>query len=80
MTVENMLQHAQNGADYAGRCYICNSDCPEDAKLLTDAIGEKFPNLRAKSFSATSAPSSALTQARGTVAVFFMGDERPHME
>ena len=26
VTVENMLQHAQNGADYAGRCYICNSD------------------------------------------------------
>ena len=80
VTVENMLQHAQNGADYAGRCYICNSDCPEDAKLLTDAIGEKFPNLRGKIVQCDIGTIIGSHAGKGTVAVFFMGDERPHME
>lgn len=80
VTVENMLQHAQNGADYAGRCYICNSDCPEDAKLLTDAIGEKFPNLRGKIVQCDIGTIIGSHAGKGTVAVFFMGDKRPHME
>ena len=80
VTVENMLQHAQNGADYAGRCYICNSDCPEDAKLLTDAIEEKFPNLKGKIVQCDIGTIIGSHAGKGTVAVFFMGDERPHME
>lgn len=80
VTVKNMLEHAQSGADYAGRCYLCNSDCPEDAKLLTDAIEEAFPNLRGKIVQCDIGTIIGSHAGKGTVAVFFMGDERPHME
>ena len=79
-TVENMLQHVQNGADYAGRCYLCNSNCPEDAKLLADAIEEIFPHLRGKIVHCDIGTIIGSHAGKGTVAVFFLGDERPHME
>ena len=80
VTVKNMLEHAQNGADYAGRCYICNSNCPEDAKLLTDAIEEAFPDLRGKIVQCDIGTIIGSHAGKGTVAVFFLGDERPHMD
>lgn len=80
VTVENMVAHARDGADYAGRCYICNSNCPEDARLLTEAIEEKLPNLRGKIVQCDIGTIIGSHAGKGTVAVFFMGDERPHME
>lgn len=79
VTVENMLLHAQNGADYSGRCYVCHSACPEDARLLTDAIEEAFPHLRGKLVLCDIGTIIGAHAGKGTVAVFFMGDERPHM-
>lgn len=26
-TLDTMQEHAENGADYAGKCYICHSNC-----------------------------------------------------
>ena len=80
VTVENMLQHAQNGADYAGRCYVCHSNCREDAELLMAAIEEKFPHLRGKLLLCDIGTIIGSHAGKGTVAVFFLGDERPHME
>ena len=31
-----MEQHAQDGRDYDGKCFICHSQCPEDARLVMD--------------------------------------------
>lgn len=80
VTVENMLQHAQNGADYASRCYVCHSNCREDAELLMSAIEEKFPHLRGKILLCDIGTIIGSHAGKGTVAVFFLGDERPHME
>ena len=80
VTVENMLQHAQNGADYASRCYVCHSNCREDAELLMAAIEEKFPHLRGKILLCDIGTIIGSHAGKGTVAVFFLGDERPHME
>ncbi len=79
-TVEEMVKHAQNGTDYAGKCFICHSRCPEDAQLLIDAIEARFPrqagNIRLFDIG-TIIGSHA---GPGTVAVFFLGDERPVMD
>lgn len=80
VTVENMLRHAQNGADYDGPCYVCNSACPEDAGMLIAALEEKFPKLQGKILLCDIGTIIGSHSGKGTVAVFFMGDERPHME
>lgn len=75
VTVDTMLAHAQNGADYAGKCFVCHSQCPEDAQRLKSAILERFANVKdipvfdiGTSIAAHCGP--------GTCAVFFLGDQR----
>jgi DegV family protein with EDD domain len=43
--VDKMVQHAENGLDYSGLCYISHSDCIEDAKYVRDLIQSKFWNI-----------------------------------
>ena len=33
-TVNAMEEHAQGGRDYDQRCFVCHSQCPEDAQML----------------------------------------------
>ena len=75
-TVSEMKKHAINGTDYDGKCYICNSNCIEDARMLETAIEEEFPNLRGKIVMCDIGTIIASHSGPGTVAVFFMGDER----
>lgn len=79
-TVNAMEQHAQGGRDYNQRCFVCHSHCPEDAALLVDALEERFPNIRGKIRLCEIGTIIAAHSGPGTVAVFFFGDERPHME
>ena len=44
--VEMMEQHAKNGVSYADKCYICHSDCYDDAKAVADLIEGTFRNLK----------------------------------
>lgn len=74
-TVEAMEAHARNGAAYAGKCYICHSNCPEDALALENAIRERFANVKEiPIFDIGTIIASHC--GPGTVAVFFFGDER----
>ena len=43
--VDKMVQHAENGLDYSGLCYISHSDCIEDAKYVRDLVQSKFWNV-----------------------------------
>ena len=43
--VNKMVEHAENGVNYSGKCYMCNSACLDDAKQVAEMIKEKFPNL-----------------------------------
>ena len=79
-TVDTMEQHAQGGRDYDGKCFICHSQCPEDARLVMDAVEERFPKLKGKVRLCDIGTIIGSHAGQGTVAVFFMGDERPHME
>ena len=75
-TTRIMLQHAQGGADYDGKCYICNSNCPEEAELLRASVEKTFPKLQGKIRICNIGCVIGSHCGPGTVAVFFMGDER----
>jgi len=75
-TVSEMIKHAQNGTAYDGKCYICNSNCIEDARMLEAAVEEAFPALKGKIVMCDIGTIIASHSGPGTVAVFFMGDER----
>lgn len=75
-TVEEFLKHAQNGADYDQKCYVCNSNCKEDALALISALEDAAPALKGKIELKDIGPIIGSHSGSGTVAVFFMGDER----
>ena len=79
-TVNAMAEHAQGGRDYDGKCFVCHSDCPEDARMTIQAIEDRFPKLKGKIRLCDIGTIIGSHAGQGTVAVFFMGDERPHME
>lgn len=75
-TVKWMAEHAVDGEDYSGRCYISNSASPDSAKATRDAIEKKFRNLRGRVEIFDIGTVIGSHTGQGTVAVFFMGDER----
>ena len=80
VTVDTMEQCAQSGRDYDQKCFICHSQCPEDAEMLRTAVEERFPKLKGKIRICNIGTIIASHSGPGTVAIFFMGDERPVME
>ena len=79
-TVDTMEQCARNGRDYDGKCFVCHSQCPEDARLVIEAVEERFPKLKGKIRLCDIGTIIGSHAGQGTVAVFFIGDERPEME
>ena len=75
-TVRTMEQHAQGGADYAGKCFICHSNCRAEAEATRDAVAAAFPHIRGEIRICDIGPIIASHCGPGTVAVFFFGDER----
>ena len=79
-TVDTMEQCARNGRDYDGKCFVCHSQCPEDARLVIEAVEERFPRLKGRIRLCDIGTIIGSHAGQGTVAVFFLGSERPHME
>ena len=75
-TVRTMDAHAQSGTDYAGKCFICHSQCPKEAEETRDAVCARFPKLAGKVRIFDIGTIIAGHCGPGTVAVFFLGDER----
>ncbi len=74
--VNRMEEHAQGGRDYAGKCYISQSACLEDARAVAALVEERFPRLDGRveiNYVGTTIGSHT---GPGTVALFFWGDER----
>lgn len=76
-TVRVMVEHAQNGADYDGKCFICHSCCEEEAELMRASVEAKFPKLAGKIRMCRIGCVIGSHCGPSTVALFFMGDERP---
>lgn len=79
-TVDTMEQCARGGRDYDDKCFVCHSQCPEDARMLIDAIEERFPKLKGKVRLCDIGTIIGSHAGPGTVAVFFYGNERPKMD
>lgn len=75
-TLDTMQEHAENGADYAGKCWICHSNCLEDALLTRDALRERFPHIQGEIRICDIGTIIASHCGPNTIAVFFFGDER----
>lgn len=74
--VQEMLEHATDGAGHHEKCIIGHADAPEDANALRILIEEQFPNLEGKVLVYPIGPVLVSHCGIGPVAVFFMGDER----
>ena len=69
-------EHVQNGEGYNDKCYICHSQCIEDAKTLAAMIEEKYPNLKDGVKVYDIGATIGCHTGPGTVALFFWGDKR----
>lgn len=74
--VEKMKEHAQDGADYSGKCYISQSACMEDARAVADLVAAAFPRMQGKVLINDIGTTIGSHTGPGTVALFFWGDER----
>ncbi len=74
--VKLMEERAQNGYDYADKCYICHSDCIEDAEAVKTLIKEKFPKLKGDVEIYNIGTSIGSHSGPGTVAIFYWGSDR----
>ncbi|MCR5774359.1 MAG: DegV family protein [Lachnospiraceae bacterium] len=75
--VEKMKEHALNGTDYDGKCYISHSDCMDLVDQEVALIEEAFPKLKGKIEVTYIGTTIGSHTGPGTVALFFVGkDER----
>lgn len=74
--VKKMVENAENGTDYSGKCYISQSACYDDAKKVADLVEETFPKLNGKVEINTIGTTIGSHTGPGTVALFFWGKER----
>lgn len=75
-TIDTMEQHAEGGVNYSGKCFVCHSNCPEDAERTRDAVRARFPHISGEIRICDIGTIIASHCGPGTVAVFFLGDER----
>ena len=71
-----MLEHAQDGADYSGKCYISQSASLDTAKELAEQIEAAFPKLNGKVEIYNIGTTIGSHTGPGTIATFFWGDQR----
>lgn len=74
-TLRVMQERADNGAQYDGKCFICNSHCIDIAERLREGILNIFPNVKEVRICDIGTIIGSHTGI-GTVAVFFLGKSR----
>ncbi len=74
--VAKMVEHAKDGVNYSGKCFISNSACPEDARAVAERIEKTFPHLNGKVMINSIGTVIGAHTGPGTVALFFFGDKR----
>ncbi len=75
-TAAKMLENAENGAEYDGKCYISQAACMEDAKDLVTAIEVLIPAMKGKIEIFDIGTTIGSHTGPGTVALFFFGKKR----
>lgn len=74
--LNKMIENAEGGLDYNGKCYISCSACFNDAKELASKIEEKFKKLNGEVTINSIGTVIGCHTGPGTVALFFVGKER----
>ena len=73
---KEMAAHVENGAEYDGKCTLSQSACPDDAEAVVRLVEEICPKLKGKIEINNIGGVIGSHTGPGTVALFFMGDER----
>ena len=71
-----MINNAENGLDYDGKCYISMSACRKDAEAVAKLKEEKFPKLNGRVEINNIGTTIGSHTGPGTVALFFWGNKR----
>lgn len=74
--VRMFQEHAEGGADYAGKVAISHSLCRAEAEAVAAGIEEFCPRLKGNILISDIGTVIGSHTGPGTVALFFMGDER----
>ncbi len=74
--VNQMKEHAVDGKNYSGKCFMSNSDCYEDARAVANEVEAAFPHLNGKVQIFNIGTTIGSHCGPGTTALFFWGDER----
>ena len=74
--VNKMVENAEGGTDYDGKCFISNADCIEDAEAVAALVEASFPKLNGKVMINSIGTTIGSHTGPGTVALFFFGKER----
>ena len=74
--VNQMKEHATDGTNYSGKCFISHSACYEDARAVADEIEAHFPCMNGKVQIHNIGTTIGCHTGPGTIALFFWGDER----
>ncbi len=74
--VERMKEHAKDGENYSGKCFISNSACMEDAQAVAELVEAAFPRLNGKVLINSVGTVIGSHTGPGTLALFFVGDKR----
>ena len=74
--LSKMIENADGGLDYNGKCYISCSACYDDAQTLKDRVEETFKNLKGKVTINSIGTVIGCHTGPGTVALFFVGKPR----
>lgn len=73
--VDKMAEHAFDGLDYSGPCYISQADCIEDAEYVKSLVLKKFKNVKDIPIYYIGTTIGCHTGC-GTTALFFLGTGR----
>ncbi len=74
--VRAMVENADNGTDYDGKCFISMSACREDAEEVARLVEAAFPKLNGRVLINNIGGLIGAHTGPGTVALFFWGGER----
>ncbi len=74
-TLDAVEKHAVGGRAYGGKLFVCHSNCLAEAEATAQALRERFPKAQPVRICDIGCIIAAHA-GPGTVAVFFLGDER----
>ena len=74
--VNRMVDNANDGLAYDGKCYLSHSFCPDDAKAVAELVKASFPKLDGEPVIHDIGTTIGSHTGPGTVALFFWGKKR----